>query len=119
MTSVKCYCLCLILDFWYFGKGWNSWELFYLYHDVDILLVLQQTEVGKNVRLGVLGVGVSHGHLALPQGLKQDFLPLSPLFRQQLPLEGQCNWGKTFGQCSRVSNHNLCQLKLAEITPDH
>lgn len=68
--------------------------LYYLYHDVNILAILQQTQIGIEVKPVVLGVGagVCQDHLALPQGLEEDFLPLCPLIRQQLSLKGQHNW---------------------------
>lgn len=61
--------------------------MYYLYHDVHILSILQQTEVGIKVKLVVFDVGLSQDHLALPQGLEEDLLPLYPLLRQQLPLK--------------------------------
>lgn len=62
---------------------------FYLHHDVNILPVLQQTEVGIKVKPVVIDVGFSQDHLALPQGLEEDLLPLSTLLCQQLPLKRQ------------------------------
>lgn len=59
----------------------------YLYHDVDVLGVLQQAEVGVDVEPVILGVGVGQDHLALPQGLQEGLVPLRPLIRQQLPLK--------------------------------
>lgn len=59
----------------------------YLYHDVDILGVLQQAEVGVDVEPVLLGVGVGQDHLALPQGLQESLVPLRPLIRQQLSLK--------------------------------
>lgn len=59
----------------------------YLYHDVDVLGVLQQAEVGVDVEPVILGVGVGQDHLALPQGLQEGLVPLHPLIRQQLPLK--------------------------------
>lgn len=61
--------------------------LLYLNHDVNILVILQQTEIGIKVKLVVPDVGVSQDHLALPEGLEEDLLPLCPLIRQQLPLK--------------------------------
>lgn len=59
----------------------------YLYHDVDVLGVLQQAEVGVDVEPGLIGVGVGHVHLALPQGLQEGLVPLRLLVRQQRPLK--------------------------------
>lgn len=66
--------------------------MYYLYHDVNILAILQQAKIGIKVKPVVLGVGVSQDHLALPQGLEENILPMCPLIRQQLPLKGQNNW---------------------------
>lgn len=65
----------------------------YLYHDVGVLAVLQQAEVGVDVELGLFGVGVGQDHLTLPQGLHQGLVPLCPLVRQQTPLKkGRRSW---------------------------
>lgn len=63
--------------------------MYYLYHDVDILAILQQTKIGIEVKPVLLFAGVSQDHLAVPQGLQEDLLPLCPLIRQQLPLKGR------------------------------
>jgi len=59
----------------------------YLYHNVNILPILQQAEIGIKVKLVVLGAGVGQDHFALPQGLEEDLLPLCPMLSQQLPLK--------------------------------
>lgn len=69
------------------GLGLN----FYLYHDVNVLPILQQTQVGIEVEPVVLDAGVSQDHLTLPKGLEEDLLPLRPLLCQQLPLKGRHN----------------------------
>lgn len=68
--------------------SWNSHLKLYLYHDVDVLAILQQTHIGIEVEPVVLGAGVSQAHLTVPEGLKEDLLPMCPLSRQQLPLKG-------------------------------
>lgn len=62
-------------------------SLYYLYHNVNVLLILQQTEIWIKVKLVVPGVGFGQDHLVLPQCLEENLLPLYPLFCQQLPLK--------------------------------
>lgn len=71
--------------------SWNSHLEFYLYHDVDVLAILQQTQIRIEVEPVVLGAGVSQDHLTVPEGLKEDLLPMCSLIRQQLPLKGRHN----------------------------
>lgn len=44
--------------------------IFYLYHDVNVLAILQQTQIGIEVEPVVLGAGVSQDHLTVSKGLK-------------------------------------------------
>lgn len=64
----------------------------YLYHDVNVLSILQQTQIRIEVGPVVLGAGVSQDHLTVPKGLKEDLLPMYPMIRQQLPLKGRNDW---------------------------
>ena len=66
--------------------------MYYLYHDVNILSILQQTEVGIKVNPVIPDVGFSQDHLTLPPDLEEGLLPLCLLIRQQLPLKGQHDW---------------------------
>lgn len=59
----------------------------YLYHDVHVLAVLQQTQVGVQVEPVVPGVGVGQDHFALPQRLEEELPPERSLLCQQLPLK--------------------------------
>lgn len=69
--------------------------IFYLYHDVNVLAILQQTQIGIEVEPVVLGAGVSQDHLTVSKGLEEDLLPLCPLICQQLPLKGRDNQRST------------------------
>lgn len=64
---------------------------FYLYHDVNVLAILQQTQIRIEVELIFLGAGVIQHHLTVSKGLKEDLLPLCLLVCQQLPLKGRDN----------------------------
>lgn len=61
----------------------------YLYHDVDILLIVQQTQIRIEVGPAVLGAAVSQDALTVHKGLKEDILPICLMIRQQLPLKGR------------------------------
>lgn len=79
-------------SFWHFGLETfcyvvGTMGFYYLYHNVNVLLILQQTEIWIKVKLVVPGVGFGQDHLVLPQCLEENLLPLCPLFCQQFPLK--------------------------------
>jgi len=90
-------------------------SLRYLYHDVHVLAVVQQTEVGVEVQPVVPLSGVGHGPLPLLQGLQEGLPPLGAQVFQEPPLIGQ--YKRQSFQC-RMASLQQSYYAIAELIAD-
>lgn len=78
----------------------------YLYHNVNVLLILQQTEIWIKVKLSI--DGFCQDHLALTEGLQEDLVPLCLLLCQQDPLKNNT---------TRSHSSEIAEIKRTILKP--